>query len=68
MKPPVVIAHCKHEALEFAPHVVLPQHLGATERNKAAVCDICGVVFMAVRTSDGRYRDYRDVDFGGRRP
>lgn len=30
-------------------------------------CDLCKVVFMGVKDGDV-YRDYRDVDYGGRRP
>jgi hypothetical protein len=72
MTEPKIISQCAHEAAEPAPEIELPAHLGATERNIAARCRLCSIIFMAVKpataSGDGIYRDYRDVDFGGRRP
>lgn len=66
------ITSCRHEAASALEGFTLPEHLNPRpDRDVAAECVHCTVVFMAVRC-DGDlpypYRDYRDVDYGGRRP
>jgi hypothetical protein len=63
------VNECRHESAIGLEGVDLPAYLAPRPgHNVAAECEHCGVVFMAVRCDDGKYRDYRDVDYGGRRP
>ena len=48
--------------------VTLPRSLNPRPgRDFPCECDLYKVVFMGVKDGDV-YRDYRDVDYGGRRP
>ena len=61
--------YCRHVAKDVTPGVVLPAYLAPrTGRDFPCLCADCGAIFMGVLCPDGVYRDYRDVDYGGRRP
>lgn len=67
--PDVDPFYCRHVAKYIASGVVLPPYLAPRAgRDFPCVCTDCDMIFMGVLCQDGMYRDYRDVDYGGRRP